>query len=90
MALGTMVQFRAKSIPLTLILSDPEVIATHGVDLNSSNLSWANVAASVIRPPKELFLVVWIIKPANPKEAMDNMIKAIKTSISEKPINFIK
>src|SRR5512139_1797598 len=89
MAFGTTVQFRVKFIPLTLILSEPEVIAPHEVDLNSSNLSWAYVAASVIRPPKELFLVVWIIKPANPKKAMDKMTKAIKISISEKPFDFI-
>jgi hypothetical protein len=70
--------------------SDPGVRATQEVAFNSSNLSWANVAASVIRPPKELFLVVCTIKPAKAKKVTDKMTKAIRISINEKPFDFME
>jgi hypothetical protein len=66
------------------------VRATQEVALNSSNLSWANVAASVIWPPKELFFVDWTIKPAKAKKVTDKMTKAIRISINEKPFDFMK
>jgi hypothetical protein len=45
------------------------------------------VAASVILLPKELFLVVEIIKPARANRATAKMNKAMITSISEKPFD---
>jgi hypothetical protein len=52
---------------------------------NSSNLSWLNVAASVICPPAELFLVVVTMSPARAKRAKERMHKATTISIRVKP-----
>jgi hypothetical protein len=56
--------------------------------LNLSNLSWANVAASVMWPPKEVFCDVVPIKAAKANKEMDKMTMAIKISINVKPDGF--
>jgi len=58
------------------------------VTLNSSNLSWAIVAASVRLPPKALFFVVVVIRPANASKETAKITSATRTSISEKPFDF--
>jgi hypothetical protein len=47
------------------------------------------VEASVICPPKELFLVVVTINPARANSAMARMSRAIITSTREKPFDLI-
>ena len=58
--------------------------------LNSSNLSWANVAASVKCPPHEVFVVDWIINPAKANKATDSITKPIMSSINVKPLDFLE
>jgi hypothetical protein len=59
-----------------------------GVARNSSNLSCASVAASVMWPPTELFLVVVTINPASANKAKERMKRAINVSIRVKPPDF--
>ncbi len=47
------------------------------------------MTASVRWPPKELVLVVVTIKPAKANNETDKMTKAISTSMSENPFDFI-
>ena len=61
---------------------------SHGIALNSSNLSWASVAASVNRPPAAVFLVLVVIKPAKASNETAKMTKEMSTSISVKPFDF--
>ena len=70
-------------------MSFPVATAAHGDTLSCSNLSWANVEASVMCPPKELFLVVVAINPARAKRHMARMSRAIRTSTIEKPFDLI-
>jgi hypothetical protein len=70
-------------------VSFPVATPAHGDTLRCSNLSWANVEASVMCPPKELFLVVVIMSPARAKRDMARMSMAIRTSTIEKPFDFI-
>jgi hypothetical protein len=70
-------------------VSFPVTTPAHGDTLSCSNLSWANVEASVMWPPKELFLVVVIISPARAKRDMARMSRAIRTSTIEKPFDLI-
>jgi hypothetical protein len=56
--------------------------------LSSSSLSWANVAASVSRPPTALFFVVVVINPANASNEIAKMTKEMRTSMSVKPFDF--
>jgi hypothetical protein len=82
------VQFLLKIIPVDAIVSASVAILSQGVTLNSSNLSWANVAASVIWFPNELFFVVVTINPAKANNEIAKITKAISTSIKEKPFDF--
>jgi hypothetical protein len=52
-------------------------------------MSWANVEASVMCPPKELFLVVVTINPARAKREMARMSRAIRTSTIENPLDLL-
>ena len=61
-----------------------------GDNLNRSSASCATVAASVMWPPAELFLVVVAIKPAKDSSAIDKMTKATSTSIKVNPFDFLK
>jgi hypothetical protein len=70
-------------------VSAPAAMLAHGAALSCSSLSIANVVASVMCPPKELFFVVEIIKPARANRAMAKMNKAMITSISEKPFDLL-
>lgn len=82
------VQIRAYVIPVEPgMVSFPVAMPVHGDTVSCSNLSWANVEASVMCPPKELFLVVVAINPARANRAMAKMNNAIITSIIEKPLD---
>ena len=48
------------------------------------------VAASVIRPPKELFFVVVTISPARANRAIDKMTKETKISIKVNPFDLVR
>jgi hypothetical protein len=63
------------------------MIFTHFVALNSSNLSWAKVAASVIVVPYALFFVVVTIKPARANKEKERMIMATNTSSNVNPFD---
>ena len=64
----------------------PSIKFSHFIALNSSNLSWAKVAASVMLLPKELFFVVVTIKPARANKEKERMTRATNTSINENPL----
>ena len=65
----------------------PSIKFSHFTALNSSNLSWAKVAASVMWPPKELFFVVVTMRPARANKEKERMTMATNTSINVNPLD---